>query len=284
MPAENQTVNPTFNISDADHNSTPLHLYINAGMQGFSCTALDKASNTFTAVLVYHFPRLMTVQEVAAAIATILDTDTLLQQHFEKTAVTWCFNETVLVPHEYFDKSQRGKLLELVFGNTGSANVKDELVLQHNLHAVYAVPAAIENSIAKKFPYCLQSQQSSLLIGMEPYIKDWLYCHFYADSLTVVLRKQGQLQVIQNFEFGTPEDVVYHVLNVCQSFDVDATQAIVTVSGMIEETSNLYNELYKYAGAINFYELPGNFSYAAGIKEHPAHYFSHLFATAACVL
>jgi hypothetical protein len=102
--------------------------------------------------------------------------------------------------------------------------------------------------------------------------------------MTVLLRKQGQLQLIQNFEFNTPEDVAYHVLNVCKNFEVDASATVVTVSGMIDANSNLYNGLYKYVASVKFYELPGNHNYAAAIKEHPAHYFSHLFALASCVL
>jgi hypothetical protein len=99
-----------------------------------------------------------------------------------------------------------------------------------------------------------------------------------------VLRKNGQLQVIQNFEFNTPEDAIYHLLNICQSFETDATQTILTVSGMVDADSNLYNELHKYFLQINFADLPDNFKYTEEIKNYPVHYFSHLFATAICVL
>jgi hypothetical protein len=284
LPAENQTVNPTFSITGSNANRAATHLFINAGMQGISFTTWDKASNSFVSVLVYHFAKSLSKNEVAAAIENILNEAELLQQNFTKTEITWCFSESVLVPHEYFDKAAKKEVLGLVYGDMKDCSVKDELILQHNLHNIYAIPAAIENRITKKFPYALQTHQSSLLMNMDANEKDWLYCHFYTDSLTVVLRKQGQLQLIQNFEFGKPEDVLYHVLNVCQSFEVDVTATTVTVSGMIDVSSNLYKELYKYVGAINFYALPGNFNYAEEITHHPAHYFSHLFATAACVL
>jgi hypothetical protein len=284
LPAENQAVNPTFNISGSNATGETTHLFINAGMQGIAFTEWEKESNTFISVLVYHFAKSLSKTEVATAIEDILNSAELLQKYFSKTAITWCFSETVLVPHEYFEKATRNEMLGMVYGSVKDSFIKDELILQHNLHTIYAVPTAVENSINKKFPYCLQSHQSSLLINLEGNEKDLLYCHFYTDSLTVVLRKKGQLQLIQNFEFSTPEDVVYHVLNVCRGFDVDATQTIVTVSGMIDASSNLYNELYKYVAAINFYALPVNFNYADEIKNHPAHYFSHLFATAACVL
>jgi preprotein translocase subunit SecA len=92
------------------------------------------------------------------------------------------------------------------------------------------------------------------------------------------------LQVIKNFEFSTPDDAVYHLLNICQSFEVDATKTGLIISGMVDANSNLYNELYKYFLKIDFTTLPENFNYTEEIKNSPAHYFSHLFATAACVL
>ena len=284
MPAENHTVNATFNIITANSSGTPAHLFINAGMQGISFTEWDKESNTFSGVLVYHFSKQLSKNEIAAEIETILNHEETLQKTFAKVRVIWCFNESILVPNEYFDKATRNEMLALVYGDDTKGVVKDELVLKHQLHNVFSVSAAIENSITKKFPYCLQTHQSSLLVDINANEKDILYGHFYTDSFTVLLRKQGQLQVIQNFEFGTPEDALYHLLNVCQRFEVDAAATVLTACGMIEGGSNLYNELHKYFAAIQLYALPENFNYAAAIQEYPAHYFSHLFATASCVL
>jgi hypothetical protein len=221
---------------------------------------------------------------VVAAIDEILQSEALLQKHFIKTEIVWTCAESILVPNAYFERSVREETLGIVYGGLKDAAIKDELVLKHQLHNVYAVPAKIENRITQMFPYAIQTHHAGLIVDFEPNEKDLLYCHFNTDSLTIMLRKQGQLQVIQNFEFNIPEDVVYHILNLCRNFDADAAEAVVTVSGMIDEKSNLYKELYKYVGTIRFYELPVKHNYAEALKEYPAHYFSHLFALASCVL
>ncbi len=277
-------IKSTFNITGSNESDQGLHLFINAGQQGIAFTEWDKENDIFLSVLVFHFTKQLSKNEVAAAIDEILQTEALLQKHFVKTEIIWSCTESILVPNSYFDKTLRKDTLGIVYGDLNDAIIKDELVLQHQLHNVYAVPAKIENSITQKFPYGIQTHQSGLLLDIEPNEKDLLYCHFNTDSLTVLLRKQGQLQVIHNFEFNTPEDVVYHVLNVCQQFDVDAAGTVLTVSGMIDAKSNLYNELYKYVPSIKFLALPGNHNYADAIKEYPEHYFSHLFALASCVL
>ena len=284
MPAENHTVNPSFNITTENTPLNKPNLFISAGKQGISFIQLDTDSNTFISVLVYHFAKNLTATAIAEQVNKIVSGENLSQQHFKKIFVTWCFDENVFVPQEYFDAGNSKEMLVLVHGDLMQGAVQNELVATHNLHTVYKIPAAVKNIFNIAFPFCIQNHQSSLLINFEKNNKDLLYCNFYPEHLTVLLRKNGQLQIIQQFEYASPEDAVYHLLNVCQSFETDAAKTILTVSGMIDTDSNLYSELYKYFQSVNCADLSASFNYAEEIKDHPAHYFSHLFATASCVL
>jgi len=259
-------------------------LLVQAGKQGISFIQLDSDTNTFISLQVYHFAMHLTESNIAGEINSILSAEDLLQQHFKKIFVTWCFEENILVPNEYFNSSDAAAMIELVYGDASQATVQNEMVLARDLHTVYRIPAAVKNIFNHWFPFCIQSHQSSLLINFDRGNKNLCYCNFYPNTLTVLLRINGQLQLIQNFDFGTPEDAVYHLLNVCRNFAADPTQTALTVSGMIDADSNLYNELYKYFLDIQFAGLPDNFNYAGEISHYPKHYFSHLFATASCVL
>ena len=283
MPAENQAVNPSFNITTNTTVAGKPVLLIQVGRQGISFTQLDSDSNTFIAVQVYHFAKHTSDTDIADAINDILKAGDLEQQHFKKIFVTWCFDENVLVPHEYFEGNDIAAMLDLVYGDATQATVLHEPVLAHDLHSVYRIPVAVKNIFNHWFPFCIQNHQAALMINLGKGNKNLLYCNFYPGLLTVLLRKNGQLQLIQNFEFTTPEDVVYHLLNICRSFETPADINLM-VSGMIDANSSLHTELYKYFLNIEFTTLPGNFNYADAIKDQPAHYFSHLFATALCVL
>ncbi len=284
MPAENHTVNPSFNITTENTPLNKPNLFISAGKQGISFIQLDTDSNTYISVLVYHFAKHLTATAIAEQVNEIVSSENLSQQHFKKIFVTWYFDENVFVPQEYFDAGNSKEMLVLVHGDLMQGAVQNELVATHNLHTVYKIPAAVKNIFNNHFPFSIQNHQSSLLINFEKNNKDLLYCNFYPEHLTVLLRKNGQLQIIQQFEYASPEDAVYHLLNVCQSFETDAAKTILTVSGMIDTDSNLYSELYKYFQSVNCADLSASFNYAEEIKDHPAHYFSHLFATASCVL
>jgi len=254
------------------------------GYQGISFIQFDNVNNTFLALEVYHFAKQLHSNSIAEQINEILAAENLLQQHFKKIFVTWCFDESIVVPHEYFNPANAKEMITLVYGDVEQSAVQNEIVLSQNLHTVYRVPAAVKNAITHWFPFCIQNHQNSLLINFGKANSNLMYCHFYPNSFTVLLRKNAQLQVIQNFDFNTPEDALYHLLNVCRSFGINAEQTTLTVSGMIDTDSNLYNELYKYFLQIDLAGLPDYYNYAEEIKNHPAHYFSHLFTTALCVL
>lgn len=282
MPAENQTVNPSFNITTTNTGSDKPILLIHAGRQGMSLAQLDTEQNIFFNVQVYHFTKSIHDAALAATMDDILNAENFQQQHFQKILVTWCFEETIVVPNDYFEANQVKAMLDLVYGNVTQVIPQHEIVLAHELHTVYRIPMAIKQVFAARFPFCIQHHLHSLLINFEKVQRNLLYCIFYPGAFTAMLRKNGQLQMIQHFEFAVPEDAAYHLLNMCSNFEVAAP--VVMLSGMIDHNSNLYNELHKYFLQLQFAGLPSNFNYADEINELPAHYFSHLFTTALCVL
>lgn len=276
-------MNPSFNIKAVTVASN-AHLFVFAGKQGAAFAVLDRQLDMFTSVSVYHFTNDMTAAERSSSFQQILNNETAAQQVYSKTDIVWCTEQSIITPQSFFNRDGAASMLDLVFGDAGAFAVKHELLLKQHAYNVYRMDAGIEKMVMAKFPSAVQSHESSLLVNFNSSKNDLLYCNFYPGSVTVMLRKGYQLQAIQTFYYSTPEDAAYYLLNTCRRFDVNAAEMVITASGMIDESSNLYRELYKYFLHIDFCELPDTFTYSDEIKTYPAHYFSHLFATAACVL
>jgi hypothetical protein len=98
-----------------------------------------------------------------------------------------------------------------------------------------------------------------------------------------MLIKDHQLQIIQNYLFQSPGDVLYYLLNICQQYNADAKEITLCISGLVRSDSTLVDELSIHFGNIILEHLPENFGYDAEIAKLPSHYFSHLFSIAACV-
>ena len=275
-------MNPSFHIQAAQIDTTSAHLFVEAGPMGISFVILD-AGNCFAAAVVYAFPAGINAATIADKLEEIITRETILQQQYKKKDILWAFPESILVPPEFMDTAANSEMLNLIYGDLNRGNCKTDFLFKHNLHNAYRVPVEVSNGFARHFSYAGETHQYSLLPDLVTNTGDHLLAVFYNSCLTVVLRKEGNLQVIRNFEYHHPDDAAYHLLNVCENFEVDIATVVLHLAGMIDAGSSLYAGIYKYFLNIQFETLPGNVSYTDEIKEQPHHYFSYLFALALCV-
>ncbi len=271
-------MNPSFNIQAQGIYFDSAQLFIEAGPMGISYVIMN-TGNYFQAVVTYTFPDKMN----DAQLKEILQNDRLLQQHYLKTHIFWSYPENILVPPELLNEDSNVKMLNLVYGDSGTGIIKSDFLYKHNLHNIYRTPETVLESFETKFPYAAHSHQYSLLVNRKMKAEDELFVVFYTNSLTMMLGKKGRLQLIQNFEYSNPDDTAYHLLNTCKSFDVMPNQVKLHISGLIDERSSLYEAIYKYFLHVEFDKPNSDLSFAEGIKNYPLHFFSHLFYQASCV-
>ena len=276
-------MNPSFNIQTSGIYTESAELFIEAGPMGISLVVMN-TGKCFQAVETYSFSNKLNEAQLTETMQDILKSNPWLQKSFAKTHIAWSFPESILLPPGLVNHESNTDMLNLVYGDAKKTVMKSDFLYKHNLHNVYRVPEAIERSFSSKFPGADQSHQYSLLVNRHMNRDaDELFVVFYTNSLTLMLCKEAHLQVIQNFVFNSPEDVAYHLLNACKSFELIPGQVNLHVGGMIDEKSNLYATIYKYFLNIEFDKLPDGYAYSDEIKEYPPHFFSHLFESASCV-
>lgn len=277
-----QNVSPTFNLQAQQIYTEPAQLFIEAGPMGISFVIMN-TGNFFQAVVIYAFTDKMDEAEIHEEIGKILENEPLLKRQYKKTHIFWAWPESILVPPEYMNTDINSEMLDLVYGDAGKNAVLKDFLYKHNLHNIYRVPENIQESFVNLLPYATQFHQYSLLVNREMKGGNEMVITFYTQNFTLMLYKENELQLIRYFNYGSPDDAAYHLLNVCKSFDVEPASVKLFVNGMIDKRSNLFNTIYKYFLNIEFENLPGNFTYTEDIKVHPQHFFSHLFFQASCV-
>jgi hypothetical protein len=276
-------VNAVYNILSPDIDTSHSRLFAEINLQGISFIVLDE-HNTFSSLVSYNFPADTNGKAATNAVQKIFASEKLLADNFKKVDIIYAFAESVLVPYEFMNASVNREMLELVYGDATERVIKSDLMFKRNLYNVYGVPVGIFSLINAKFPSAIHSHLYSILpdiLGTEE--GNHLYCIFRNNYVTVMLVKNGKLQVVQNFNYLSAVDAVYCLLNVCQGFDIDVNEVQLHLTGMIEKESILYREIYKYFPLILFEGMPENFKYAAAIEKIPHHFFSHLFALTSCV-
>jgi len=275
-------VNPSFAIRNAVDTNTETHLLIEAGLAGVSFLIEDD-DHFFSALVSYAFPSDMDIDKIAAEMDGIIQDEPLLKRQFRKTDIVWTFPEALLVPHEWMNGATTEDMLNLVHGDLNRGEVKSDFMFKHNQHTVYRIPVAVAEVFAKHFLFASQTHQYAVLPDLFANEVNKLFVIFYNNRLTAMLHKNDKLQAIQNFSYQSPDDVAFHLLDICRAFDIAPADLVLRCSGMIDERSNLFATLYKYFLTIGMVDPPGNISMNEEIKKYPPHFFSHLFATALCV-
>jgi len=275
-------LNSAFNIFTPGAVAAQCSLLIEVSCYSVSYIVINE-HNACVALAIYHFADGTTSDQLGSNIKNIVAAQPLLQQPFKKITIVYAFEKAILIPNEYMSPTAGKKMLELAYGDTSEGIVRSEHMYKHNLHTCYEVPKEVDAVIAHLFPIANHTHQYALLPNVVEASGNLLYCIFNPAIVTVQLFKMGKLQVIQSFQYKTAEDAAYHLLNVCQRFDMVADDTILYLNGMIDAASNLNAELNNYFLHPAFGSLPIAFTYNSEIKKYPEHYFSHLFQLATCV-
>jgi hypothetical protein len=232
---------------------------------------------------VYELDKNLPAAVYANELKTIIDNEGILHPSFATVQVCYNFSASTLVPKDYFVEAEKENMLELMFGKDASAYCFYEDVLDNDMKIVYRVASKIYETVNELFPKNKFSHASSMQLQENKLEGDMLECMVYHNTIKLILCKNSKLQIVQFFDYETPIDVSYHLLNVCERFAVSPSIVKLVLSGMIDVQSNLYDDIHKYFLDIHFAPLPEDTIVSEAMKAHPTHFYHNLTALAQCV-
>jgi hypothetical protein len=225
-------------------------------------------------------------RELKEMLEEIVVNDEVLKEKMKESIVIYNFPESHLVPEKYFNINITAGLVELMHGDLNRGVILSEKVSGCSQYNVFRVPSDIHGMFQRHFARgkywhyyslwmeCRQKQNGQRVEGLSVI--------FYPRRILVALTGNGQVQLFQSFEYEAAEDVAYYLLNICRQFDKSPETIPVGMSGMIDESSTMYNEILKYFGQAElepFSPPPG----VTALEEYPSHFFSPLLKLATCV-
>ena len=255
------------------------HLLAEAGRDSISLVWYSKEPLKMEGLFIYQPARNSSDTTLAEDIQKLLATEQL--PHYHSAVICYNFKETLLVPGKFYNNDNSADMLDCIYGDMPGNPLFSEKLKETDAYNIYRVPGAIHEAFSNRFFAAGTFHSNSLLV---PYLQqEELYCIVYNSCIKVLLFKEGKLQLAQLFDYNTPADVAYHLLNTCAQHHIDPAAITLTLSGFIDQQSNLYEELYRYFLNIQMEELPQDTAVADGIKAYPEHFFSFLIALVTCV-
>jgi len=188
--------------------------------------------------------------------------------------------QSLLVPISHFRYEDAGSLLRCMYGILPGTIIVSESITDWQLHNIYGVPGEMHNLINRKFSRASYWHQYSL--EMENLKTSGpggcLQVDIRKDDFSLLAGRSGNLLIAQTFKYSTPEDILYFLLKTCNQFDLSQQQTELVLSGLVDQQSALYKELYLYFIHIQFREA----GWTIRDSEYPAHFFTSLNDLARC--
>jgi hypothetical protein len=259
--------------------SALCQLTIEVGKQHLACTQKIIETGKIFSFELFQFDKIQP-DEFPAIFNFIKQQSRLLHLYFPDVQIVWEHPECISVPQELYDEKTGNTYLDLAIGinyqTLNERNVANDVVL------VYRVAKLAKDTLLAYFPAAISTHKYySLLEGRmnkqntspDNHMQVLIYEHHFI--LMVV--KDNKWQLTNSFFYKAPEDVLYHILNVCERLDLKKDLVHFYLSGLIDTQSNLYKELELYLLNLNFCVPPPGLLEADGFQEYPAHYFCSFF-------
>jgi Protein of unknown function (DUF3822) len=281
--AKIHALNIDFKISPLINNIANTHLLAEVGNNAISFLVYEKTPFCCIGFFMHKIESDFSTKEYTETINSILVENDVLKSNFASTKVLYNCTNATLMPTQFYVDAEKENILNLMFGENTNTYCFKESVKGNEMKLVYSIPANLYEFINNQFPKNSFSHATSLQIDGFKNTATILKCIVYNHSIKLLLFVDGNIHLAQFFNYETPTDVSYHLLNVCERFKVDVKNINVELSGLIEAKSNLYQDIYKYFLNISFASLDNSITITEELNVLPNHYYSPLVELALCV-
>ncbi len=239
--------------------------------------------------LVSHFDLYTAKQKIDAAfLQSVLTSEKLEGVQFSEVIFVHNQKEMVLVPSSLYKQELDAVLMDTIHGDLMAYSIAVDDVHQWELHNVFGLSTEMLELVLHQYPQARQVQyMSACLKGifrtLTEDVNQWIKLYVLPSCINLVVLKGEQLQIAKSFYYETPEDIIYHLLNVVDKYDLDVSQVTVEVSGLLDLSSATWKELGKYFLNISMEKCPSFSGENATNTDLPSHYFTPFLLVPRCV-
>lgn len=274
-------MNTVFEIMPSSYDPEKCALICEVSNEGFSYCIRNEDEKSYVGLAIYHFDSTKPAVGFPIALQVLFHQHDIFSKKFRKVCVGFSVPQSVLIPFSMYDRDKNQTLMNLLFGDIETENViLSDIISEQSLYNSYRLSAATVEMVKNQFPQATMTHQYSLILKNFSGNADRMSVIFYTQKVVVHVFSQGKHFLLNSFDFNTANDISYILLNICKQLKIKKIHLVL--SGLVEENSALYDEIYKYFDDIEFAPFRKEYSYSEEITKFPSHYFSHIFDIDSC--
>lgn len=260
--------------------SKQYHLNVRLTGSSFSYTVYDPSQGKFMAL----FDARSAGKPIH--IQPYMEEDDLLKQSFGLTRLMFTAQQFLLVPEELYDEKNVDRLFQAAFPAPGEVIITNP-VGSLNARLLAALDGDTHSGMLANFSKAfLYHEGAALITGLQQQYdqaeRSFLCLNIESHYLEIAFLLNGKLHFYNRFGFDNAEQFIYFPLLVCKQTGLDPAEINLLLSGVIDESSELYRQLRTYFRHIDFCELPNRFKYSKRLYDVPQHYFYSLINLELC--
>jgi hypothetical protein len=272
-------------VAPAPGDAAHGHLVMEISLRIFSYAMIDYHKNLLH-LRIYEMDA-RNNNELYEELQGTIGSDDLLKTATEKKTVIYNFPESELVPEACYAADTASEMIELFHGDLNKGITLSERIPDSPQYNVFRVPAAVHSLLQRSFVNGKYWHYYSLWLQYRQTIADtpasYIQAIFYPNRILVAVVKDRQLQLVQSYGYEAAEDVGYYLLNICDQLQLSPVETPVLLSGMIDASSVLYTEIFKYFAQATLEDFAVPAAAASALQDYPDHFFSPLLKLALCV-
>lgn len=199
-----------------------------------------------------------------------------LEEYFVHTTykhLFYNFQETLMIPTPYHRQEFTASMLECIYGYIPGSKAVTEEVSDRVI--ISFVPEALHKMVNES---AIPWMHSNICLQKFP---EGITCIFYHSVFKLVLIENGSVLFTRQYEYQTPQDAAYHILNTCRQYNVLPAEKTLNLMGLIDENSPLFSELKNHFDRSDLFTKHS--PVVGSLLSYPQYYFSHLMLLSECV-
>lgn len=265
----------TDELTDAD---SANQLFIEINQRHIACILLN---NNKKMIVGFEFFTIIDDESLdfRELMSSIVSKSMLLNKGYTNPHIFFNNNQCVTVPLIKFDEELAGDYLNTMFGEDYESEVQIEhLTIMPGMMNVYRIYKVNAEVLKHKFPNATYHHTYSNLIkrvmgNAGDNDAGFLSVQFYDHCFIAVALKDGELHLIQTFEFENEDDIMYALLNISHQLSFDKQQMNLQFSGMIDSDSSIFERIKSTFNKMMVDEAT-IYGFAAGELGKPLYYFA----------